>query len=317
MTAQTRPIISIGDLVADLVVSIPALPAEAGRHQIAESIQLEPGGGANFLIAGARLGAPMAALGGLGNDDWGYRVATLIRGEGVDLLGVRHSGTTTTVVVLVGQNGGHVFLGQYGHSEPVSLRPVDVEQIESCAAVFCAGYTLNESHLQGMALDALRLARQHHRPVYFDPGPQMADVPESVRQELWPLVNTLLLTAEEIAVLTAGSAVDLLDLGPEMVVVKQGSAGCTLYEQGQEPVVVPGYPVPVRDTSAAGDSFDAAFIVGAGWGWSPVECAKLANAVGAAKVQKLGGGRNVPTRADVQAVIEQFQIDISLPEIWD
>ena len=146
---------------------------------------------------------------------------------------------------------------------------------------------------------------------------QMADVPESVRRELWPLVNTLLLTTEEIPLLTSGSAVDLLDLGPDMVVVKQGAAGCTIYERGQEPVVVPGYPVPVRDTSAAGDSFDAGFIVGAGWGWSSVECAKLANAVGAAKVQKLGGGRNVPTRADVQAVIEQFQVDMSFPEIWD
>ena len=44
------PIVSIGDLVADLVVAIPTLPAEAGRHQIAEEIRLEPGGGANFLI---------------------------------------------------------------------------------------------------------------------------------------------------------------------------------------------------------------------------------------------------------------------------
>ena len=83
-----QPIVSIGDLVADLIVSIPTLPAEAGHHQIAEEIQLEPGGGANLLIAGARLGYPMAAIGALGDDLWGYEVAGLIRSEGVDLSGV-------------------------------------------------------------------------------------------------------------------------------------------------------------------------------------------------------------------------------------
>jgi ribokinase len=314
MINYVSPIISIGDLVADLIVSIPGLPAEAGQHQVAQEIRLEPGGGANFLIAGARLGVPMAAIGALGNDDWGHRVAEIIRAEGIDMTGVRHSGTTTLVIVLVGQGGEHVFLGQYGHSEPVNLRPADVEQLKTCGAVFCAGYTLNENHLLDMAIEAMRLARLHHRPVFFDPGPQMVDVPKYIRRELLPLVNTLLLTEDEIPLLTAGGAADLLDSGPEMIVVKQGAAGCTLYRRGRAPVKAPGYPVTIKDTSAAGDSFNAAFITATQWGWSPAECAQLANAVGAAKVQKLGGGRSVPTRANVQAVIDQFDIRIKLPD---
>ena len=105
------PIVSIGDLVADLVVAIPTLPAEAGRHQIAEEIRLEPGGGANFLIAGARRGYPMAAVGVLGDDRWGREVAGLIRDEDVDLSGVQYQGSTTRVVVLVSRAGEHLFLG--------------------------------------------------------------------------------------------------------------------------------------------------------------------------------------------------------------
>jgi len=109
-----------------------------------------------------------------------------------------------------------------------------------------------------------------------------------------------------------------MQAGPTTVVVKRGPGGCVVYqhEQTEPPAELPGYPVPVADTSAAGDSFDAAFMVGAVWGWPVVHCATLANVMGAAKVQKLGGGRNVPTLAEVQAVITQFSVTLPpLPKL--
>jgi sugar/nucleoside kinase (ribokinase family) len=48
------------------------------------------------------------------------------------------------------------------------------------------------------------------------------------------------------------------------------------------------------------------------WGWPLVACAKLANAMGAAKVKKLGGGRNVPTLAEIQQVLAQFEPEFNL-----
>lgn len=304
------PIISIGDLVADLVVSIPNLPAEAGRHQVATDIRLEPGGGANFLIAGARLGQPMAAIGALGDDDWGHQVAALIRAEGVDLSGVKHDGTTTTVIVLVSQTGEHVFLGKYGHGSKIDLGPAEVELIKCSGAIYCAGYTLRETRLVDLALEAMRVARQANIPTYFDPGPQMSDVPAGLRRQVLPLLDTVFATEEELPLLGVNSAAELLNLGPGCVVVKHGFAGCAVYSEGALQFESPGYPVKVVDTSAAGDSFNAAFMTARLWGWPLADCAKLANAVGAAKVQKLGGGRSVPTLAEVRAVIDEFKIDV-------
>ena len=311
-----RPIVSIGDLVADLIVSIPTLPAEAGRHQIAEEIRLEPGGGANVLITGARLGYPMAAIGALGDDLWGREVAGLIRSEGVDLSGVQQQGSTTRVVVLVSQNGEHLFLGKYGQGRKISLRPVDEALIRNCAALYCAGYSLAETRLAELTLAAMELARRHQRPVFFDPGPQIATVSQELRRRALSLTDTLLLTAEEVPLLTGGSVYDLMSLagGPDTVALKRGSAGCRIYRRGADasPLDLSGYPVNMVDSSAAGDSFNAAFMVATRWGWSPADCAKLANAVGAAKVKKLGGGRNVPTLAEVRAIIAEFEIDIEL-----
>ena len=310
-----RPIVSVGDLVADVIVSIPRLPAQAGQHQVANDVRLEPGGGANFLIAGARLGAQMAAIGVLGDDDWGRRVAALTRAEGVDMSAVAHSGTTTTVIVLVGQAGGHVFLGKYGHGPTLSLTPQAADLAARGGALYVAGYTLREARLADLALDTMKIARQAGVPVCFDPGPQMADVPPTVWAAALPLVDVLLATEDELPLLAPGGDIAaLLAAGPRTVVVKRGGAGCAVYHgsPAEAAVEMAGHPVPVVDTSAAGDSFNAGFLVELRRGWTVTACARLANAVGAAKVQKLGGGRSVPTRAQVQAVLAQF--GVSLPE---
>lgn len=308
-----KPILSIGDLVADIVVSIPNLPAEAGRHQVASELRLEPGGGANFLIAGARLGQPMAALGALGDDTWGWQVADILHAESIDLAGVSHNGATTVVIVLVGQQGDHVFLGKYGHGGKIDFSPAAAALVEQAGAVYCAGYTLCEARLVELALAALRHARQMGVPVYFDPGPQMAAVPATVRDALLPLVDVLLATEDELPLVVSGGAVaGVLAAGPQLLVLKRGPAGCALYAANGLLLESPGLAVPVMDTSAAGDSFNAAFIAGRLRGWPLADCARLANAVGAAKVQKLGGGRSVPTLAEVRQVLAQFSL--SLPE---
>jgi sugar/nucleoside kinase (ribokinase family) len=160
----------------------------------------------------------------------------------------------------------------------------------------------------------MQTARQAGVPVFFDPGPQIIHTPAGLRQQLLPLIDTLLLTEEELPLFTAHSLTELLNLGPDLVVVKRGAAGCLIYGKGQDQPLVQaaGYPVSVVDTSAAGDSFNAAFIVARLWGWPLTTCAKLANAMGAAKVKKLGGGRNVPTLAEIQQVLAQFEPEIQL-----
>ncbi|GAB4423090.1 MAG: PfkB family carbohydrate kinase [Anaerolineae bacterium] len=315
MTNNNHPIISVGDLVADIITAIPVLPAVAGQHQVADEVRLEPGGGANFLIAGARLGWPMAAIGALGADEWGQRVAAALQAEGIDLSGVTLSGTTTTVIVLVSRAGEHVFLGQYGHGPTVTVGDAASRLLHRAGAVFCAGYTLLEARLVEAALDALAQAKAAGIPVYFDPGPQMAGVPPQIKARLLPLVDVVLTTVEEIPLLLVDGSTpaDVLAAGVGVVVAKRGAAGCAVYAAGESAPVVdlPGHPVSVVDTSAAGDSFNAGFMVGRLRGWSLAEAARLANAVGAAKVQKLGGGRSVPTLPEVRAVIEQF--GVSLP----
>ena len=72
----------------------------------------------------------------------------------------------------------------------------------------------------------------------------------------------------------------------------------------------PGFPVKVCDTSAAGDSFDAAFIYAYIQQWPLRQITAFANAMGAAKVRKFGTGRQVPTSDEVRQVLEEFSVSV-------
>jgi sugar/nucleoside kinase (ribokinase family) len=254
----------------------------------------------------------MAAIGALGDDHWGRLVASWVEAEGVDLSGVRCSGTSTVVIVLISQAGEHVFLGKYGQTSKIALTELELNKIKDAGAIYLAGYTLREAGLVDLALEIVRLTKQVGIPLFFDPGPQIALVSPDVCHTVLALVDTLFVAEDELSLLTSGSVADLMELGPTTVVVKRGAAGCEVYVHGQETPLfeAPGYPVPVVDTSAAGDSFNATFIVASLWGWPLADAARLANAVGAAKVKKLGGGRNVPTLAEVRAVLDEFGIEL-------
>jgi sugar/nucleoside kinase (ribokinase family) len=104
----------------------------------------------------------------------------------------------------------------------------------------------------------------------------------------------------------------LLAAGPQLVVVKRGASGCLLATPDMRDDV-PGFTAKVVDTVGAGDCFDAAFIAGRLHGLSLHDSALLANATGAASVQKMGAGRNAPTCAEVKAILSSAGVGLEFP----
>ena len=95
-------VVSVGDLVVDVIMSIPRLPVKAAEHQILNGLQLEPGGAGNFMIAGARLGMEMTALAAVGFDNFSDALIEMLGGERVKVDGLlrQQDGSTTIVFVL-------------------------------------------------------------------------------------------------------------------------------------------------------------------------------------------------------------------------
>lgn len=76
--------------------------------------------------------------------------------------------------------------------------------------------------------------------------------------------------------------------GPNVIVVKRGEKGATVFEAGQPPADVPGFPVEVYNVLGAGDAFAAGFIYGLVKGWDYYKAARMGNAGGAIVVTRHG-----------------------------
>lgn len=314
--AQPYRVVSLGDLVVDVILSVPQLPVVAGEHQMIHGLQLEPGGAGNFLIAGARLGMDMTSLAAVGGDVFGHSLLDMLQGEGVHVADMLHQtdGTTSVVFVLESAPGAHVFLGQYGQGEKVPLLETWQQTLASADAVQLWGYSLMEERLVDCVLQTAAFCHQHGIPVMFDPGPMFALSQPEHCQELLASATVVLLTEQELAVLgehcpQITGPLALLEMGPAVVCVKQGQKGCAVYTR-ETCLEQPGYPVPVRDTNAAGDAFMAAFVYGYLSGWPLAQTAAFANAMGAAKVQKFGSGRQVPTAEELRKVLRDFAVAV-------
>lgn len=314
--SKSFQIVSVGDLVIDVILSVPQLPVKAGEHQILNGMQLEPGGAGNFLVAGARLGMKMMALGALGEDIFSDALLKMLIDENIEVGGlVRQSkGSSTTVFVLEDALHEHVFLGQYGQGEEVSLSENWKKRIAGADAMQFWGYSLHETRIVRCVVEAATFARELGKVVVFDPGPLLVSARPEDCQKLLSCATVVLCTEDELAVLgahckTAATPASILAIGPSIVCVKYGQNGCKIFTNNGM-VEHPGFVVPVVDTNAAGDSFMAAFVFGLLSGWPMQTVATFANAMGATKVQKYGSGRQVPTATELRKVLREFSVDV-------
>lgn len=308
---EALTILSLGDLVADVNIAVNGFPILAEDHQLINAVQFEPGGAGNFLIAGGHLGANMIALGVIGGDLYGSEMLSVFQAEGIDTTEIiqQSDGSTTVVFVLADGQGQHVFLGRVGEGPQVNLGDSWKATIHRADALHSYGYTLQETRLVKAFLDGMAFARDCDIPVFFDPGPHIKNVPWSLRQQALAQSTAVLLTAAEIPLVVPDGdhlqdARRLLSDNIELVVVKQGPEGCIAFtHQGQ--TAHAGYQVKDVDSNAAGDSFAAALIIAYLQGYPLADVLAIANAMGAAKVRKLGSGRQVPTLEELQAILSE------------
>lgn len=103
------------------------------------------------------------------------------------------------------------------------------------------------------------------------------------------------------------AALDILHMGPKMVVITIGEQGCVIAHRadGKEQTVrVEGFrDGGIRDTTGCGDAFQGGFIYGLLRGWDIEKSAVLANACGYLKARKVGA-RSMTKFDEVEAFLK-------------
>lgn len=297
---KTLDCVVCGSCVADILVRPVPLdtPFGQGKAIQVDPIELATGGIVpNSGIALARLGMKVAALGYVGEDEWGAMIRRRLAADGIDIhaLATHPTVVTTTAVVLIDPGGQRSFAYWPGATDrlaaPALLEHLDLFAQSRMALV---GYYSLLPNLEHDLPEVLRAIRERGCRTALDAagdGGRMEPL-----DRILPHLDVYVPSYSEAAHQTGrddpeGILEVYRDCGAAgLLGVKLGSEGALLSPAaGQyvkiEPVPPPG---PIVDTTGAGDCFYAGLLAGLLKGMSVTEAGRLAAACGAACVTGKG-----------------------------
>jgi fructokinase len=338
MAAATAPapqVICLGEALVDRLGPLGGDPATAPAEQCDDRLGGAP---ANVACALARLGTPAALAGRLGSDAIGEAFRQLLLSRGVDQSALQSDPTRPSRIVLVRRDAGgdRSFGGFAGdRGEGFADQALDAAALEvalapllrearwlqlgtiplatpASAAALTAAIQLAAQAQVAVALDV------NWRPTFWDPaaGPAAGPSPTAVAaiRPLLEQATLIKLAAEEARWLFGGTdpAAIRASLPQQPAVVVTDGGAQVAWCFGSSSGVMPAYPVPVVDSTGAGDAFLAGllhqlcqqpqFLEG-----GSAEAARFASACGALVCGGAGAIDPQPTQQEVERFLAAHQ----------
>jgi 5-dehydro-2-deoxygluconokinase len=290
----------------------------------------------NIAVGCSRLGLKPALLSGVGEDKVGDFIVEFLKKENVETsLMPRVPGARSSAVVLGIEPPDRFPLVYYRDNcadSQITIDDVIAAKIEQCRLLEISGTALNIEPTRSAAFFAAEIAHENDIPVVLDldfRADQWHDLRSFgiMTRALLPKVTIALGTEEEIlaATLSEASQVSIkhqqisapeitgdinksiekiLSLGVEMLLVKRGAEGVTIFDNKGNKQDVPGFPVEILNILGAGDAFASGFIYGYLQGWDMYKSCRMGNASGAQVVLQPGCANFMPYLEESMKFIE-------------
>ena len=301
-------LVVLGSVNADHVVQVPSFP-RPGETLMAYAYQVIAGGkGANQAVAASRLGANVAFIACVGDDDFGLRIYKEYQALGINVSGLMIASNMTTGVAMIqvadsGENSICIAPGANAALTPAMLSPH--QHLITQADILLMQL---ETPLETI-LSAATMAKEVGTLVVLNPAPAMV-----LADELLAKVDIITPNETEAELLT-GIKVDSIDSaalaaahlhakGIATVMITLGSKGVYLSDRGQGQQIA-GFNVTVKDTTAAGDTFNAGVLTGLQQGKTLNEAIIFAHGAAAISVSRFGAQTSIPLRAEVDAFLAE------------
>lgn len=295
-------ILIIGSSNIDLIACVKHLPAPGETVGEARFMQSNGGKGANQAVAAARLGGDVAFVSCLGDDANAAALRQQFADDGIDirsLLTAEHT-PTGTALIYVAEDGENCIAVAPGANR--QLTPEAIENLTDRIAE--ADYLLLQLEIpMETVARAIEKAAEVGTRVILNPAPAMP-----LSDELLRKIYLITPNRTESATLT-GSPVRtpekasqaaglLLQKGVGNVVITLGSHGALIRTPDEE-TTIPACKVTAVDTTAAGDVFNGALVVGLAEGRTLVEAARFATRCSAISVTRPGAQTSIPWRREI------------------
>ncbi|KAG9455007.1 hypothetical protein H6P81_007911 [Aristolochia fimbriata] len=321
---ESSLVVCFGEMLIDFVPTTNGLSlAEAPAFKKA------PGGApANVAVGIARLGGSSAFIGKVGEDEFGYMLADILKENNVNNNGMRFDpgARTALAFVTLKANGEREFMFYRNPSADMLLQESELDQdIITSAKIFHYGsISLITEPCKSAHIAAAKAAKDAGVLLSYDPNLRLPLWPsaDSVREgilSIWDAADIIKISEEEISFLTRGEdpyddAVvrKLFHPNLKMLLVTEGPDGCRYYSKefnGR----VSGLKVDCIDTTGAGDAFVAGILSQIAADTSLLQdeerlrdALKFANACGALTVTERGAIPALPTKEAVLDALLQF-----------
>jgi len=294
ITPQEKDIdvLAVGGIDIDWLLKMPKLPSFDEKFR-AEYLGQYPGGPVgNFACIASNMGLSVASMCTLGDDEGGQLLLKDFRDYKVDVsyVTVDPKIITPFVIVIV---------------DPTGEKAVIIPELDQNTAPTISPEAVRRSkyvYMMGFDHQAFREIADIARP---SGTKMMADIEPSEElsgEKIYELLSVCDIASFNQQGFTTAfekpfsieAVQELLDHGPEIVLVTRGGKGVVAASK-DEVVEVDAYDVPVRDTTGAGDTFNAAFLFAIIQGYDLEKSVKFGNAASAILIQSIGTRTKLPT----------------------
>ena len=297
----------LGSANMDLVIAVDHLP-RAGETLAGGDLALFPGGkGANQAYAAATLGGRVSIVAAVGSDPFGPKLLSSLADAGVDtrLVEISEAPTGCACIYVLPDGDNSIVISPGANA---TLTPE--KALAKLQGMREGDFLLAQLETPLNAVEAaFAYARTLGVTTILDPAPARP-LPASLLENVDILTPNqteagVLLGNPELCIDSFAdaerTAVELLALGPQAVVLKLGALGC-LFADASEQIGARGFTVKAVDTTAAGDVFNAALAVAMAEGFSLPRALRFANAAAAVSVTRPGAQNSAPTRREAEAM---------------
>lgn len=304
-----KQIIVVGSSNTDMIIKLDHIPRPGETILGGEFVTASGGKGANQAVAAARAGGKVTFVARVGRDMFGDQAIAGFEKEKINTDHVsrdkfKPSGVALIFVAKDGENSIAVAGGANN-----GLSATDVKKAK--ANIADAGMLIMQLETPLEAVQAAAdLAAKAGVRVILNPAPARV-----LPDELLKKISIITPNETEAELLTginvdsdqaAAQAADkLLARGVKTVIITLGSRGAFVVGDGVRKLV-PGFKVKAVDTTAAGDTFNGALAVALVEGQTLTSAVRFANAAAALSVTRLGAQTSVPTRKEIEKMLNKL-----------
>ena len=303
MTANRYDVILVGPYYCDLIFTGLKEQPRLGTEVFGTGIQMGPGGNFNTAFSMHRLGLKIGWICDFGADFFSQLVLEKIQQVGMDTSFFRiHGHNLCAISAAFSCQEDRGFISYLDPIKPGNIIPVLQEFHPRCLLI--GGTCLGDDFM-----DVSEAAHKIGTKVAMDWQHCNLTLEIPAVREMLSNLDIFIPNISEVRTLTGidedQEAMRELSHYPQLLVVKMGKLGATVFSGG-EFLYVPGIKIPeVVDTTGAGDCFNAGFLYSYLRDQPFEQCLKSANICGGLSVTSYGVSQ-VPTGSQVLELIDQY-----------